>query len=798
MPSNKYVCIHGHFYQPPRENAWLEMVELQEGALPFHDWNEKINFECYAPNAVARILDGQNKIKKIVNNYSQISFNFGPTLLSWMEKADPVTYQKIQSADRQSSLQYGGHGNAIAQSYNHIILPLANKADKITQVKWGIADFEYRFGRKPEGMWLAETAADTESLEVLASHGIKFTILAPNQAASIKKIGATDWTPVNEGIDPRRAYLCNLPSGNSIVLFFYDGNVAKDVAFQKLLDSGERFANRVTGVFDANEAVQLSHIATDGESYGHHHRHGEMALAWGLDYIEKQGFEIINYGAFLDKHPPQYEVLIHEKSSWSCAHGVERWRSDCGCKTGGESHWNQAWRKPLRETLDWLRDQMITLFEQQGTELMKDIWAARNDYIHLLLNRKQSSTNAFVLKHAKRALTEREATKLLRLMEMQRHAMLMYTSCAWFFNEISGIETDQVLQYALRAMQYARYVNGPDWREEFERRLENAPSNVHANGAVSYRNNVIPAQSNMSKVGMRFAASALFNDYGQSSRFLHYFVDNEVFERLTAGTRRLAIGRTTVTSYLTYAKKYFSFAVFYLDQHNMIGSISLEKSRTEFDQNHREISHAFKSSDIGELVNLLNEFGQKHFSFKDLAKDEKRKILQLVVNHNLPPVEAVIRDYYNDNYQLMVALQDSNIPVLEGWKNIVQFVINRELSHVFDNGKMSVSKLQELTNEFRHWNVRLLNPESLSLAAGERIFTELEKTDPPAEHVLLLCSIIEALEELGLKPELWKSQNLYYEMNKGYKTGKWVYASKEWKAAFDKLGKLLEFSEEWT
>ena len=797
MPTNKYVCIHGHFYQPPRENAWLETVELQEGAAPFHDWNERINFECYAPNAVARILDGKERIKKIVNNYAQISFNFGPTLLSWMEQADPVTYQKILEADRLSLKRFNGHGNAIAQVYSHLIMPLANKRDKETQVRWGIADFEYRFKRKPEGMWLAETAVDTNTLEVLAAHDIKFTILAPRQASAFRKIGESDWVSLYETVDPRRPYICNLPSGRSIALFFYDGHVSKDVAFQKLLNSGERFANRVTGVFDNHDDPQLSHIATDGESYGHHHRHGEMALAWGLDYIENQGFKLTNYGEYLEKHPPEYEAQIHDNSSWSCAHGIERWRSNCGCKTGGEPHWEQGWREPLRNALDWLRDQLLPIFEKEGEILMKDKWEARNDYISLVLSRKKKNTKAFLKKHSKRELSEKEQVKLLRLLEMQRHAMLMYTSCAWFFTEISGIETDQVMQYALRAMQYARYMDRPDFREEFERRLEKAPSNVYENGAVSYRKNVVSAQSNMNKVGMRFAASSLFNDYDQSARFLHYWIENEVFERLTAGTRRLAIGRTTVTSRLTFAKKYFSFAVFYLDQHNMIGSISLEKSSVEFERNLREIKKAFNGSDLGELINHLNEFGNKHFSFKDLAKDEKRKILQMVVNRNLPPVETVIRDYYNDNYQLMTALEESNIPVLQGWKNIVQFVVNRELTSIFGNGKISVSKLQELANEFSRWGVRLMDPEGLSLAAGERIFEELSKENAPAEHVRALNGIIEALKDLGIKPELWKSQNLYYKMNKGHRNGEWVYTSEEWKNAFLKLGNLLEFSEEW-
>lgn len=796
MPTNKYICVHGHFYQPPRENAWLETIELQEGAQPFHDWNEKINFECYAPNAVARILDGKNRIKKIVNNYTQISFNFGPTLLSWMEEADPDSYKKIQEADRLSVERHNGHGNALAQVYGHLIMPLANERDKETQIRWGIADFEQRFKRKPEGMWLAETAVDTDTLEALVAHGIKFTILAPRQAKAYRQIGGEHWIPLGENIDPRKAYQCNLPSGKSIALFFYDGHVSKDVAFQKLLNSGERYAHRLTEVFDKNDDPQLSHIATDGESYGHHHRHGEMALAWGLDYLKKQGYELINYGAFLEKHPPQLEVQIHENSSWSCAHGIERWRSDCGCHTGGEAHWNQSWRQPLRELLDWLREQILPIFEKQGGKLAKDIWEARNDYISLILNKKRKNKEAFLQKHAKHKLSEEEQTKLLRLLEMQRHSMLMYTSCAWFFNEISGIETDQVLQYALRAMQYAGYLGEKKLRPIFEKRLAEIHSNVHENGAISYHEKVVPAKSNMNKVGMRFAASSLFNDYDQSAQFLHYWVDNEDFERVTAGVRRLAVGRTTLTSRLTLAKKYFSFAVIYLDQHNIIGSISLEKSRKDFDEDKKQIIQAFEASELGGLINLLNGFGEKYFSFKDLAKDEKRQILQKAVNRELPLVETAIKNYYKENYQLMVASEKNNIPVGEGWKNIVQFVINRELSHFFHNGKISASKIKELAREFNHWDIQLTDVENLRLAAGEKVFNELKKIPLTINHIHSLNEAIMALNKLGVKPELWKSQNLYYEIRNDLINNDWKNIEKDWKNAFLKLGGLLEFSEE--
>lgn len=774
----------------------MEVIEIQDGAAPFHDWNEKINFECYAPNAAARILADDRSIRKIVNNYSRISFNFGPTLLSWLEKHDPITYQKIIDADKQSLEHFGGHGNAMAQVYNHMIMPLANERDKITQVRWGIADFEHRFGRKPESMWLAETACDVPTLEVLVDHGIKFTVLAPRQAKAFRKIGDKEWIPSHESIDPRRPYRCNLPSGRFIDLFFYDGIVAKDVAFQGLLESGQRFADRLTGVLDKEgDAPQLAHIATDGESYGHHHRFGEMALASALEYIENHDLATItNYGQYLEKFPPEYEAEIHDQSSWSCAHGVERWRSDCGCHTGGEGHWNQAWRAPLRDTLDWLRDEMITVFEEMGADLMKDPWAARDEYISLILERKRDKSAAFVEKHAARELTEKEKAKLLRLLEMQRHAMLMYTSCAWFFNEISGIETDQVLQYALRATQYARYVKGPDLRDEFERRLSEAPSNIHNNGAVSYREKVIPSQMSLVRVGMHYAAASLFDEV-DDDRFMHYNVVNEVFERIPAGIQRLAMARTTIISERTFSKKSFSFIALYLGQQNMMGCVSLEMSRKEFDRLRLEATTAFRSSNIGDVVNCLLSFGDARFSFKDLLKDEKRNILQKVMSRNLPPVETVVRDYYEDNFHLMNGIKQANIPLPEGWFGLTSFVLNSQLEQVFENGRISVGKLQQLAEQFKHWGVNMSNLEKVNLVAGERIFSELKKIDTKKEDydaLLSLCDVLKSVSQLGVRPELWKSQNLYFEVSKKLYEGKKIYPNDDWRSAFLALGDLLQ------
>jgi alpha-amylase/alpha-mannosidase (GH57 family) len=457
---NRYICIHGHFYQPPRENPWLEEIELQDSAYPYHDWNERITSECYAPNTASRILDSDNRIIDIVNNYARMSFDIGPTLLSWIKLHHPDVYRAIIEADQLSQERFSGHGSAIAQAYNHIIMPLANSRDKRTQVLWGIRDFEYRFKRKPEGMWLPETAVNLETLDILAEYGIGFTILAPRQAQRVREIGNEEWRDVNgDGINSGMPYLCRLPSGKTINLFFYDGQVAQDIAFGGLLDDGKNFAERLTGVFSDREEPQLVHIATDGESYGHHHRYGDMALACALHYIESGNLaDLTNYAEYLEKYPPTHEVEIRENSSWSCAHGVERWRRDCGCNTQANPGWNQGWRAPLREAMDWLRDNLIPIYEGEMASYVQDPWQARDDYIKVILNRSArnevildgsvQSVEAFHSRHVIRELSEEEKVKVLKLLEMQRCAMLMYTSCGWFFDEISGIETVQVMRYA--------------------------------------------------------------------------------------------------------------------------------------------------------------------------------------------------------------------------------------------------------------------------------------------------------------------------------------------------------------
>jgi alpha-amylase/alpha-mannosidase (GH57 family) len=502
LSPRRFICIHGHFYQPPRENPWRGDIETQPSAHPFHDWNERITAECYRPNAAPRILDGEGRPVAASNSYAKISFNFGPTLLSWLEAKAPDVYAAILEADRESAERFSGHGNAIAQAYNHVILPLANRRDKVTQVAWGIHDFQRRFGRLPEGLWLPETAVDTESLEVLAERGIRFTVLAQHQADRVRRIGETAWQNVSGGqIDSRRPYRICLPSGRSLAVFFYDGPVSRAVAFEQLLESGDRLTDRLLGQFasdDSRTKEEIVHIATDGETYGHHHRFGDMALAFALHRLKTEGtVRLTNYGEYLAAHPPEDEAAILENTSWSCSHGVGRWKEDCGCRTHPKT--NQQWRAPLRDALNALRDGLVSFFETKAGELFADPWAARDDYVQVVLACEPAARGAFLRRHARGELSPAEEVAAIELMELQRNALLMFTSCGWFFDDLAGLEGRQILQYAGRAIDLAERIGGPASRFEapFLDRLAAAKSNdpERGDGRQVYEQFVRPARA---------------------------------------------------------------------------------------------------------------------------------------------------------------------------------------------------------------------------------------------------------------------------------------------------------------
>jgi alpha-amylase/alpha-mannosidase (GH57 family) len=793
---NKYVCIHGHFYQPPRENAWLEKVELQDSAYPFHDWNERITQECYYPNSASRILE-DGVIKDIVNNYAGMSFNFGPTLLSWLEEMAPNTYKSILEADKLSMDRFSGHGSAMAQAYNHMILPLANERDKETQVVWGIRDFEKRFARYPEGMWLGETAVNTETLEVLAKYDIKFTVMAPRQASKIRKIGDKEWVDVSdERVDPRRPYICNLPSGKSIALFFYDGGVSKDVAFNKLLNNGMAFAERLLAAHDKNpEEPQLAHIATDGESYGHHHRHGEMALSYCLDYIENQSDAwVINYGKFLEIHPPTWEAQIIENSSWSCVHGIERWRSDCGCHTGGEPGWNQKWREPLRDALDWLRDRLIKVFDTEGKDLFHDPWKARNEYIEVIMDRDKDVISNFFEKHCKNVVENGRMSKALRLLECQRQSMLMYTSCGWFFNEVTGIETLQILEYASRAIQLNKQIGMKDLENEFIDRLRHVKSNIAEHGDLAniYRKETMNTRLNLMKVGMHYGVESIFEDDPENITVFNYSTQIDFFDKREAGMQKIAFGRINIKSNTTYSEKHFSFVSLYLGQHNLIGYISVDMEDQEFYEMYNKIRQAFSESNVAEMMQYMNKyFGDKRFSIWHLFKDEKRKVFDDIMSKYLVRVNNEMRQIYDQDYQLVNAMSQENIPIPEIYLHTFKHVMNAELKECLENDPLDTDQLEQIVSRFKKWDMKLSKQIPYSRIISNLINKNLDRLSIGSNGQDVLQRLnkgIKILKEFKVNPDLHVSQNLYFQVASKDEIGD---LNPEMRSEFNKLGKNL-------
>lgn len=768
---NRHVCIHAHFYQPPRENPWLEEIEVQDSAYPYHDWNDRITAECYAPNTASRILDSSGKIIKLVDNYSMISFNIGPTLLSWLNDHAPDIYQAIINADKESQKRFSGHGSAIAQVYNHMIMPLSNARDRRTQVVWGIRDFERRFGRKPEGMWLPETAVDIQTLDIMAEQGIKFTILAPHQAKSFRKLGEKKWSDATGGkIDPKMPYLLSLPSGRKISLFFYDGPVAHDVSFGGLLKSGENFANRLVGLFSKDQKEpQIAHIATDGETYGHHFRFGDMALSYCLHHIESKDIaKITIYGEYLEKYPPTHEVQIYENTSWSCSHGVDRWKRDCGDNTGGHPGWNQKWREPLRNAMDWLRDSLIQIYEKELGQYFKDPWLARDEYIDIILDRSAGNVERFVSKHAARNLSGDEKIKVIKLLELQRHAMLMYASCGWFFDEISGIETVQTLQYAARAIQLAKEVNGADLETNFLKILEAAQSNIRefGNGARVYELFVKTSLLDMARVAAHYAVSSLFEDYPEKTKIYSFTAVKEMYDRVEAGLQRLAFGRVRLRSEVTGEESCACFASLNFGGHNVLGGVHEFMGDQEFSKMLEEIKKIFTKGDITEMIHFMDDhFGVHNYSLWHLFRDEQRKVLDILIESTLKDIETLFRQIYEHHYPVMQVMKESRIPLPKAIEVPVDFVINTDLRKSLEEKNLDLDRIQRLVGEVKRWSFET-DKVTLAYIAGKRIDEMMENFSQKPEDATMLEKVedlLKILSDLSLDLNLWKSQNIYFQ-----------------------------------
>jgi alpha-amylase/alpha-mannosidase (GH57 family) len=804
--SKRFVCIHGHFYQPPRENPWLETVETQDSAAPYHDWNERICAECYATNGAARIVNNKNQITRIVNNYARISFNYGPTLLSWLVENAPRTYRMILDGERRSRKSYRGHSSAMAQVYNHIILPLANRRDRITQIRWGIADYQHHYGAPPEGMWLAETAADNESLELLAANGIKFTVLAPHQCKRIRPLkSGANWTDTpGASVDTTHPYLVRFDSGVSIAVFFYDGPASRAIAFEGLLNSGESLAARLKGGFKDNAQPQLVHVATDGESYGHHHKYGEMALAYALRLLEAdKTVELTNYGSYLEQFPPEYEAEIVENTSWSCVHGVERWRSDCGCN-GGKAGWNQAWRAPLRKALDELRDALVPLTEQEGAKLFIDVWAARDGYIEVVLDRSPQSVEQFFRQHQQHALTAPERVRALELMEMQRHTQLMYTSCGWFFDDISGIETVQVIAYAARVLQLAREVFGEaaaQLEPAFLVRMAEARSNVAAagDGAKIYKEQVSSKELNLEQVAAHYAISSIFSSFAEETDLFCFRVWRDSYEAYSSGRGRLALGRVKIVSAITGKQQGFSFAALHFGDQNITAAVKAYETEdaAAFEAFASQAAEDVQRADFPEAMRLIDGYyGHVDYSLTSLFTDEQRRIVQIILNSTLADIEKSLTTIYEEHASLLHYLTQAGLPKPPALTLAAGFAINAGLRRALEGDAVDQAQLRFFLALAKANQVPLETP-TLSYIADQRmkrVMVELQMSSGSLESLDRALTLARILVELPFELNLWQAQNIWYEIlrTSGYALTALVAEDRQrWEKNFSELGTCL-------
>lgn len=800
-----YVTVHGHFYQPPRENPYLDAIERQPSASPYHDWNERIHYECYRPNAFARVLNDRGKVIGIFNNYEYFSFNMGATLMSWLERYDVEVYQRILEADRKSCDRLNGHGNAIAQVYNHIIMPLANQRDKYTQIRWGKQDYISRFERDPEGMWLAETAVDYATVEVLISEGIRFIVLAPSQAQRCRTLPKdeqpmSEWYEVGGSqIDPTRPYRCFLPGGNPnhdyIDIFFYDGPISRDMGFSDVLYNSDHLAGRIgQAVRGDQRPAQLISVATDGETFGHHKGGTEKTLAYAfLNEFPQRGWTVTNFAHYLSLNPPNWEVELKPVTAWSCAHGVDRWQDNCGC--GGEGGWHQKWRRPLRQALDWLRDQLIKVYEETGRQLFRDPWAARDEYIQVVRDRSVANVNRFLARHQNHKLTAVEQVDALRLLEMQRHTLLMYTSCGWFFEELSRPEGTQILHYAARALELAGDVTGVQLEKGFLKRLAQAPSNIDLfkHGSEIYRQLVATAQISFKQVAAQYAITSLFGNQKSgvriqkseefpispsplAQRVYCYSTQQLDYQIQRMGSLTLAVGQLRLTSEITWESEHLVFAVLHLGGWDFHCCIQPFSGRRVYSQTKEKVFEALQQASAAHTIRAMTMFGDQSYSLQNLFTEERHRIMTLLSQETLTRLAQLYTQVYRDNYGVLMAFHRDELSVPQELQVAAEIALGhrclsvvRSLSEEFSEAELGLHHLVELeaiATEAEHLRCRLNIPEGKQML--EQLLTrslwQLLHDNPSIAEadIQRLERLIDVGYRLNLGLSLAKAQELYF------------------------------------
>ncbi|MBE9034373.1 DUF3536 domain-containing protein [aff. Roholtiella sp. LEGE 12411] len=840
-----YVTVHGHFYQPPRENPYLDAIERQPSAAPFHDWNERIHWECYRPNAFARVLNDRGEVTGIVNNYEYLSFNIGPTLMSWLERYDVEVYQRILEADAKSAQRLHGHGNAIAQVYNHIIMPLANERDKYTQIRWGKEDFRSRFGRDPEGIWLAETGVDYATLEALVAEGIRFIILAPSQAQRCRPQPTKDdphpqWHEVGGSqIDPTRPYRCYLKptlstssplnamatpaagiaasngktehslsaheEGNTeglpyIDIFFYDGPISRDMGFSDVVYNSSHFAGRIgSAVRGDHRPAQLISVATDGETFGHHKKGTEKTLAFAfINEFPQHGWTVTNFAHYLSLNSPTWEVELKSVTAWSCAHGVGRWQDDCGC--GGEgSLWHQKWRRPLRDALNWLRDQLIEVYEEHGRQLFRDPWQARDEYIQVMRDRSPANVSRFLSRHQTRKLTAAEQVDALRLLEMQRHALLMFTSCGWFFEEISRPEGTQILRYAARALELAGEVAGVQLEKGFLKRLGLAPSNVEhfKHGAEIYRQLVLTAQVGFKEVAAHYAITSLFGNHkstetrnlqsGQdtaskhshaSHKRVYCYTANELdYQLQRMGSLTLVVGHLKLVSEITWESEHLVFAVLHLGGWDFHCCIQQFTGRRDYSQLKEKLFGALQQASAAHTILAMTQlFGEEAFSLQNLFAEERHRIMRLLSQETLTRLGQLYTQAYRDNYGVLMAFHRDELAVPQELQVAAEIALGHRCMMTLRSLEQDITEPQKMWNhiveleaiatEAKHLRCRLNIPEGKQMLEQliARLLWQLlhDSNGSFNADIQQLERLIDVGDQLSIYISLQRSQELYF------------------------------------
>jgi alpha-amylase/alpha-mannosidase (GH57 family) len=771
------LIIHGHFYQPPRENPWTATIDREPSAHPYHDWNERIHHECYRSNAFARIMDHYGRVEAIVNNYTGLSFNFGPTLISWLERNHPSTYQRILEADRISVNRHGGHGNAIAQGYNHVILPLCNERDRVTQVRWGIEDFRHRFGRFPESLWLPETACDDATLGTLIDEGLKYVILSPRQAERVRPLGTEEWIDVSNGtVDstmPYR-YFHRDGSGRSLAIFFYDGEISQSIAFEGLLASSRGLVDRFERGLKGKG--RLVHVATDGESYGHHFRLGERGLAFALEReAPLRGFKVTNYGEHLEQHPPAWEAEIRlgergEGTSWSCVHGVGRWNRDCGCSSGAVEGWHQAWREPLRAALDFLRDTAVEQFEETERMLFIDPWIARDEYIHLLVDRTRSREE-FLYRHAGRMLKPAEKVRALTHLEMQRHAMLMYTSCGWFFADVSGIETVQDLKYAGRVLDFMDDLGLRSPRAQFLELLAEAKSNrpEMGNGADIFERSVSQSRIVAPAVASSLAIAGLVKESQSEGEAAGYKFRRDDFRARQHGRLRLATGHFHLESVTTGQAYEYALCAMHFGGVDFYSVLKNYPGGEAFTESAAKVWKSFRAATLPTILRIAQEeFGVLEFGLEHVISDERDRISNIVFSELLKQFTEEYSSIYKRNRRTISMLQEAGFALPEELRAAAEFTLGRRFEEEIrrqqeSKDPASYQKAIRIAQEASRRGYHIDRSES------RKVFSKMISgvvaatiVDPSPSNVEAAVSLINLTAKLGIDADIEQAQEAIY------------------------------------